>query len=81
MLHCMFKSDVNLNTRKIGYFILKRDEMCHYARAPLPLIMHDRVMVLECLVLHLLSLHTLKHKPLCNEIALIGCLSFKFTIP
>ena len=43
----MFKSDVNLNTRELGHFILKSDEMCHFPRSPLPLIMHDRVMAFE----------------------------------
>lgn len=73
------QSDVNWTQGKLGHFILKMMKCLKFSRYPLHLIMHGRVMVLECLVLYLLSLHILNHKPSCNEIAWIGGLWFKFT--
>lgn len=53
------QSDVILNTRKIGAFHTQSDEMSQSPLSPSPLIMHDRVVVILVLFVHLLNLYKL----------------------
>ena len=41
------QSNVNLTQRTLGHFILKVMKYVKFCRSPLPLILHDRVMILS----------------------------------